>query len=317
MGLSFRLAQDLRLMQEPNNTFSAIEQEEHRRTFWSIYLLDRLVSCGRARPPYFSNKYCQLRLPCDELVFRNGAPNNMPKLDDIGLGTSMTIDHNAHFALVILISSILCRCVQYSIHENSLEGCGPPWNPTSEYAAIYSTLLDFETQYEVEKSLTEALGGKDFDTDNSLDQQWVGQLIFTRVVFHLCYCLLNHPFLMRQRLKHGRKNSVFLLSSGNLAKEHALALSKVMHESMNMKFHVSSSFYGYSIILSGGILALHANSNTETLHRECEEYYQFDLSFLDALAQHWPSGGQMVCLIFLVSSSTYDMNDANLPMFRI
>jgi hypothetical protein len=47
IGLSVRIAQDLRLMLEPTANLSDVDQEERRRVFWSIYLLDKLTSVGR------------------------------------------------------------------------------------------------------------------------------------------------------------------------------------------------------------------------------------------------------------------------------
>lgn len=57
IGLAVRIAQDLRLMYEPDasSNMNDVEREEHRRVFWSVYLLDKLVSCGRARPPAVLN----------------------------------------------------------------------------------------------------------------------------------------------------------------------------------------------------------------------------------------------------------------------
>lgn len=72
IGLAVRIAQDLQLMKEPKATLPAIEQEERRRAFWSIFLLDRLVSCGQGRPPAISDEDCLVQLPCDQRTFRNG-----------------------------------------------------------------------------------------------------------------------------------------------------------------------------------------------------------------------------------------------------
>jgi hypothetical protein len=55
IGLAVRIAQDLRLMHEPDASMNYIEQEERRRVFWSVYLLDKLISCGRARSPAILN----------------------------------------------------------------------------------------------------------------------------------------------------------------------------------------------------------------------------------------------------------------------
>jgi hypothetical protein len=71
IGLSIRIAQDLRLMMEPDPAMSYIDQEERRWVFWSIYILDKLCSCGRGRPAALADAQFLIQLPCDEESFRN------------------------------------------------------------------------------------------------------------------------------------------------------------------------------------------------------------------------------------------------------
>jgi hypothetical protein len=44
IGLAARYAQALNLTLEPSELLSQADQEEHRRAYWSVYLLDKLVS---------------------------------------------------------------------------------------------------------------------------------------------------------------------------------------------------------------------------------------------------------------------------------
>ena len=60
VGLAIRLAQDFRLMVEPDSDLPLIQQEERRRVFWSFYLCDKLISCGRERPAALADDQCKL-----------------------------------------------------------------------------------------------------------------------------------------------------------------------------------------------------------------------------------------------------------------
>ncbi|CAK7237705.1 hypothetical protein SBRCBS47491_010091 [Sporothrix bragantina] len=71
VGLAIRLCQDFRLMVEPDASLPPAHQEERRRVFWSFYLCDKLISCGRERPATILDDHCRLRLPCDEDVWRS------------------------------------------------------------------------------------------------------------------------------------------------------------------------------------------------------------------------------------------------------
>src|SRR4051812_23224416 len=51
------------MMSDPDPTLPWVIQEERRRTFWSIYLLDKMGTCGRVRPPIFQDHTCMLQLP--------------------------------------------------------------------------------------------------------------------------------------------------------------------------------------------------------------------------------------------------------------
>jgi Fungal specific transcription factor domain len=64
--MAVRIAQDLRFIIDTATDLSYADQGERRRVFWSVYLFDCLVSCGRGRPPAILDASCQLQLPCDE-----------------------------------------------------------------------------------------------------------------------------------------------------------------------------------------------------------------------------------------------------------
>ncbi|TKW58320.1 hypothetical protein CTA1_12159 [Colletotrichum tanaceti] len=59
-------------MEEPSELLPPAEQEERRRCFWSVYLLDKLVSLGRGRHLAILDESCHVQIPCDEPTFRSG-----------------------------------------------------------------------------------------------------------------------------------------------------------------------------------------------------------------------------------------------------
>src|ERR1700709_621108 len=109
IGLSVRMAQDLRLMMDVNMNIQPAEQEERRRVFWSLYVLDRIVSCGRARPPAILEASCQLQLPCDEKVWRTGAWQNTNRLDQLSNKTLLNKSNLSPFGSIVIMAYILSR----------------------------------------------------------------------------------------------------------------------------------------------------------------------------------------------------------------
>lgn len=68
IGLALSLWQALQMTDEPSRSISCAAREEHRRTLWSIYLLDKMATCGRRRPNLFLDSNYNLQLPIGGLT---------------------------------------------------------------------------------------------------------------------------------------------------------------------------------------------------------------------------------------------------------
>jgi hypothetical protein len=139
------MAQALHMMAEPSNTLSWSAQEERRRTLWSIYLLDKMATCGRRRPSLFLDQTCQLQLPCSENSFRTSTPEKVITLEEFKKLDDYHIIDMDSFARTIAVASTLSQVAAYAFQQNAVTGQRPPWDPTSEYVMICSHLTRFET----------------------------------------------------------------------------------------------------------------------------------------------------------------------------
>ncbi|KAI8649431.1 hypothetical protein NCS56_01491400 [Fusarium sp. Ph1] len=202
IGLAVRISQDLQLMQEPDNSLPPAEQEERRRVFWSVFLLDRLVSCGESRPLAIQEEDCHVQLPCDEETFQAGVWKKTATLKQVL--TWKTGDQVeglcSNFALVILAATALGRCAKHVLQDREMDNVRPyDHKPLPLDPDCLLMLVDHHLQMQG-PSLDTALS-KYRKLDGMLDDQVVGHIVFARVVFHLCHCLLNHPLLIRLRLQ--------------------------------------------------------------------------------------------------------------------
>ncbi|KAM6525900.1 hypothetical protein FALCPG4_011432 [Fusarium falciforme] len=156
IGLSVRIAQDLKLMVEDDATLPAPKREERRRVFWSIYLLDRLVSCGRCRPPAVLDASCQLQLPCDEPTYRNGYWQSTMTLEEFISRKPLpeSVLHSP-LARVTLMAYSLARAAGYMLQQFNIRNHNPPWDANSDFASIESDLLYVETALQSSKSAAE------------------------------------------------------------------------------------------------------------------------------------------------------------------
>uniref|UniRef100_A0A8H7KAT8 Xylanolytic transcriptional activator regulatory domain-containing protein n=1 Tax=Bionectria ochroleuca TaxID=29856 RepID=A0A8H7KAT8_BIOOC len=187
-------------MEEPSSTFSIVEQEERRRTFWSIYLLDKLVSCGRSRPPAIADEDCRASLPCDEEAFRQGSFQKTATLYQVSNWTADSDRIGGNFALTILAASALGRCARYVLHQRDADELAP-WDQRSEFASINTYLLLVSHHLRIESTSVDDIAQAHMKPDGSLDYQDAAHVVFSFAVFHLCYCLLNHPILLRLRVQ--------------------------------------------------------------------------------------------------------------------
>ncbi|KAH7024348.1 fungal-specific transcription factor domain-containing protein [Microdochium trichocladiopsis] len=288
VGLAVRIAQDCGLMLENATHLPFAEQEERRRVFWSVYLLDRLVSCGRGRPPAIVDASCHLQLPSDESVWRRELWSKTQSLDEMANRTLSVTQRQGAFAQVIAIAQILGRTAQYMLQDSNIRSLHPPWDPGSDFAAMESDLLHFEAYLEIQVPLKDILAPH-ISADGVVDSQCTGPILFSRALFHLCYCLLHHPFLLRRRIDTCRNQAPisFMERSYDLGWHHAQQIMALVRDARECgcSFHSSSS--GYAVTVAGSIIALrtcdpdpHVFEKTQTLLDEV-------ILYLDTVGQHW------------------------------
>ncbi|KAJ3560206.1 hypothetical protein NPX13_g9383 [Xylaria arbuscula] len=288
IGISVRIAQDLRLMMDSSTDFSYVDQEERRRVFWSLYLLDRIVSCGRARPPAILEASCQLQLPCGEKEWREGRQQVTDTLDQLSDKMFLQKESHGPFALVIIMAYILSRAAQYMLQEYNARSRYPPWDPNSDFASICSDLLYIESSFDIGKPV-EYLISEELNDAADIDYGSVNPMIFSRALFHLCHCLLNHPFLLRHRLDalDTRAPSSFLARAFDFGRGCAKRLTQLLSGAASSGPFIYAPFYGYCAVVAGSIQALYLDSTNESIRLEAVDCVQENLTILKKIGSFW------------------------------
>ncbi|KAH6713466.1 fungal-specific transcription factor domain-containing protein [Leptodontidium sp. MPI-SDFR-AT-0119] len=313
IGTAARIAQDLKLMYEPDPSVHLQEQEEQRRTFWSIYMLDGLSTCGRARPPAFHGQYCKVNLPCTELSFQLGLYEGTQNLDQAlsgGDATNRRTDFSP-FARVILIATILSRASQYLMQDVNFRTERPPWNGESDHAAISSSLFNFEYQVEIHRPLHEALDMDGFCIDGT-DRQSSEHTVFYYALYHLTQCILNHPFLLRCRLRpySSRVPPIFTSRSFKTCREHAQSLTLLLEDAQRLGCRLRASFLGYCTLVAGTINSLHQYDSDSSIRLQSREALEKNIVFLTMHARYWNNAKMMVRYIVLRECKRINQNIA-------
>jgi hypothetical protein len=298
IGISVRLAQDLRLMMDDDTSdLPPADQEERRRVFWSLYLLDRIVSCGRARPPAILEASCQLQLPCGEKEWKEG--ESIEKTDTLYQLSSRTLSRKNNlgpFGLVVIMSYILSRAAQYMLQEYNIRSRDPLWDSNSDFASISSDLLYVESQFDFRRPINYSIGENDGSDTVLLSKAHLQ--VFSRALFYLSHCLLNHPFLLRHRLQTSNTQAppTFLSRCFEVGRSCARHLALHLTEAQTTGSFLNTSFYGYCAVVVGAIHALYVHSPDEGIKKESFESLNMSLDVLKDIGRYWENVSVMVCL---------------------
>ena len=278
-------------MMEPAQDLPVAKQEERRRLFWSLYMLDRFLSCSRQHPHAILDRDCQVQLPSSEASFRRGIVQKTEILGNVGAGNEETNYRPGQFALLVLMGRTLGRCARYMLDSRQASKETLPWNPQSEYVAINSTLLCYECYLDTDISL---------NMESEADLEPAGHVIFSRMIFHLCHCLLNHPFLLRMRVDatNAKAPMTWYAAALKLGLRHAGHLSAIFGAAREAGFTASTTFYGYCLLIAGTIHVLHTHTHDPELLVETTEQVNSDLNHLDDIAKYWNNAGRIVSILF-------------------
>lgn len=296
-------------MLEPDPELTSIDQEERRRVFWSIYVLDKLCSCGNARPAALLDAQCHLQLPGHDDDFREGRQRATPTLKQALSSSQDNTERPSNGALVILVASSVGKCAQHMIHEHTKTESGlPPWDSQSNFAMIHSTLLQLETQFQIGSSVQEALQGQECSNISGYDMQIVGPILFSYALFYTAQCLLNHPFLLYQQSKvRGTKHPAsFLNRALHSGRENAVMISKLLADADSLGCSIRYSFLGYCTTVSAGIHTMYLNSPNAELREQAQQCLETNRNFLEQYSQTWRNGNNMVSSIACSSNLLFN-----------
>ncbi|KAH7140254.1 fungal-specific transcription factor domain-containing protein [Dactylonectria estremocensis] len=296
LGFAIRIALHSKLHMEPGIDVSPIFREERKRTFWSLYLQDKLVNLSRERLSSLRDEECKIPLPCSEAAFREGRVEETPLIHSV---TGDCLDQEAAdaccpLALIMIMASTLGRVSHYVLQETRYSQSGLPWSSTSPYAAISSTLLQLEHYFGVNEDPKESLARRCF-VNGAIDPNLAGSFIYSKALFHLSHCLLHHPFLIQQRLqklKH-RTPPTFIKTAWESCRAHATSLTE-LKDMKNHNVVILTSVYGYCTMVAGTIHVLTMNDEDAAIREAGKKRYNAALEFLRELSCYWKHAALMV-----------------------
>ncbi|KAM0350606.1 hypothetical protein ACHAPU_003092 [Fusarium lateritium] len=281
---------------EPDVSMPIAEREERRRTFWSLYLQDKLISLSRGRFCAIRDEECKVSLPCSEEAFKEEREEPTPLLEDL-TGESVeqeAIEKCCPLGLTNVMTSILGRVSHYVLHDTKNAEIVLPWSSTAPYSTLSSALLQAEHYFGMSEDPKETLKQR-CTVDGAVDQHLAGSFIFAKAMFHLSHCLLHHPFLIQQRLQSSKQKAppIFMKTAWEKCRTHATSITDLL-DMKSQNVLILTSIYGYCIMVAGTIHALSMNDERGVIREESQKHYLAAMESLQDLSRYWGHAALMV-----------------------
>lgn len=283
------------MTEEPSASLPCPAREERRRTLWSLYLLDKLATCGRRRPALFLDQTCNLRLPSSDLAFHLSIVEDAPTLEDFKLSDDFDFGPIDSPVRSIVVASVLSQIARYMLHHSDKAGRRPPWDHQSEYPKICTQLGRLETMFDCIQPIHDWIVASSLAGHENTPQV-VNTFLFSYIIYQLCYCLLHHPFLLRNGVGRGatRIPTSFLSQSLDSCRSHAQELVTTLTQAKVAGFSLNATFYGYCLLVSGTIHALFQHSANDAVRHDSAQSLDCCLRLLEEKARFWGNSARMV-----------------------
>jgi hypothetical protein len=298
VGLAIRLIQDLKLNSEPNATLSDVQREEMRRTFWSLYLLDKFFACSRTRPVSILDSDCKVAIPCSEESFREEMPGlGMPTLAALrDLSSFESRSRVDGFAGLVVMCSLMSRCMRAFLHSDT--ATVPIWDHLSEFSKTSSFLMSFEMMHTVGEHRLEAYIAREFGTYEGYDRQRAGHFVWSRGIYHLCGVLLYHPLaLYRNRQAYALGfPPTFAYETLNRYQHHLTGMTDIIKAVISSRCCARGSFLGYIAACAAFLHKISTHSTNDEAAALAQRSLDTCLSFLEQAPICWPNHQTMVSI---------------------
>lgn len=301
--MAIRIAQDMQMMLEPAPDLPELEKDERRNLYWSLYLLDRFVSCSFQRPPAIHESDCLLNLAIHD---SNGKRTPPLTLDDM-LGARKRKDFPASgmFGISTGLAALLGRTVRCMMTRT--QSAESPWSPGSTYSTTFQD-LEYMKELAVKNGPVLAEPNQECPETNlrDPDREQVAHMVLSHTIYHLANCILGHPFLVASKIKAFKEANVpsdWLEDTRSRCLGHAGSLITVLVEAKAAGYMPIPSVYSYCMLVASTVHSLFVYSEDASTRENSAEYLRKALAYLAEMSELWDNAQIMVSMSALFSLS--------------
>jgi hypothetical protein len=213
VGIAIRLAQSMALAYEddqhnrPSKAKSstrtdprslaareeATEKEVRRRTLWSCFIMDRMLSAGKFRPNMMSVETLRVQLPCsdDQFLFVHNVQTgflNTDWLDNVSVQTDSANDDGVLSRYIRLVE-IFGRFSEWSYAGGRRTEKQPPWNESTQFFKLRQELAEFHEALPSNLTFTEA------NLSAHIEKRQSTTYTSLHTLYSLCQIILHREYI--------------------------------------------------------------------------------------------------------------------------
>ncbi|KAL4906374.1 type I 3-dehydroquinase-domain-containing protein [Aspergillus multicolor] len=294
LGNAVSMVLALDLYREPPTTHAHThpllppERETRRRLFWSVYIMDRFLTCGSKRPCLIADHSILVRLPASNPsgqdpgdIFNPVGPN-IPYSSDRRKTASSGAGSGACSSLLVDISRILGVTHRYLAAGGVKGDSHFPWHALSNLSKIRQELdLWAAGTHDLFASI-EALFGHPEST----------LLLLSKLIYHLVHCLLYRPFLPIDlaELRGSGQHQSWQIEATTLCFSHANAIAELVELARHAPRIEWPDLVAYCLTVAGTvhIHGVHYNGRREgEVFASSPDFLNREMAQLEWLGGFW------------------------------
>lgn len=307
LGIAIRMAMELHMDRESLTFTNAtkpltpeewIDLEVRRRTYWTLFLIDRYQCAGHGRPHAIRSDEIAIQLPCTEESFNTGQPYTTLHLNGDSVEQEGVIRYPVGqlgtWAYVIRVTDVMGHVTTFmQKSKRKTPAKLPPWDPRSDFSAVDKMLQQFsrdlpQTLRYPEGSLTVI--------EKKLDTPEGPHMVYCNVLYHCCLVRLHRPALIDQELAlvsqsiRNSQHAEFVRNSVTVCTVSADSMVAIMsHINSRLEYYSHFAIFGYSVYSTLPVQIFHFFSRESSTERAAlaKQNLQIGLGTLKYFGDRW------------------------------
>ncbi|KAG0653019.1 putative transcriptional regulatory [Hyphodiscus hymeniophilus] len=167
---------------------NAIEKEVRRRTLWSCFIMDRMLSAGKYRPTMISTNQLEVQLPCsdDQFLFVRDVFTGF--LDQPARSDPSSNDDGV-LSWYIRLVEIFGRFSEWSYAGGRRTETLPPWDERTQFYKLRQELEKFQRELPANMTFTEA------NLSAHIEKRNATTYASMHTLYSLCLIMLHREYI--------------------------------------------------------------------------------------------------------------------------